>query len=415
MPSKVIAAACLFLVAGVLIFISALPWGTEKIIHVVERQQSPPEALTLLPWDASVTRLIARQMYLLGPYQPARIQHFFESSIRHRPLYAPTWVDLAQSLAREGREIEAQRYLHIAQKLWPTRARLLWRIAMSEILMGYNDRALGTLGSYLTVQPGRAIQVLTVAKRIQPQPKKLLDTLLATVSKDREDIDLIYARVLVGALRLRDAPLAKAAWTLAPRSVQRDSKIVLPYIQLFINHSDSDTARSAWATLTGTSAVANIFNPSFEQSFVNGGFGWRVRKSPGVTAKRDCQIYYHGACSLLAQFQGTNNVSFDHVAQTIPVIPGETYRLRGYWRGVDITTRSGVFLDALSKGARRAYSKIPEKTKSWNWQPFELTITIPMDSYFLHVRIRRQKTDALDRNISGSVWFDAFSLEPVAG
>ncbi len=365
------------------------------------------------PWDHKLPRLLGRKMFVFGPYLPDEIQHYLETSVKNRPLHAPTWVDLAEFTIRQGDIDKAHAYLQVATGLWPSRSKLLWRVAMLQAMMGDNDRALATLGKLLAVAPPQATQVLGVARRLQPDADQLMQNLLPSNNSKAGVAPKMVAHVLHGAVQFKDAPLARAAWKRAPPSLRRQRKIALPYIQLMINDADSDAAQAAWGAFTGYAMKEIVFNGGFEKPLLNGGLDWRVRDEDGAVSRRDCTIQYQGSCSLQVQFEGTRNVDFFHVSQIVAVIPGSTYSVRGYWRGSDITTRSGVFVEAYTLGSARRYARLPAKRKSWNWQPFEFAIEVPVETKFVQLRVRREKTDALDRNISGHVWLDAVSLKPI--
>ncbi len=405
---RVIAALILLPVAALLIVVATEPWRIERMATEIETRRTMPDRNALPVWDPVTPRMMAQRMLATGPYQPDTIRRNLETSIARRPLYAPTWVDLAQLVARAGNENQAGSYLTIARKLWPTRTPLLWRTAMSQITTGHHNHALNTLGMYLSIHPGKAAQVLPVARKLQTDPMQLVQTLTAGQPSTR-----VNAPILASAVRLKDTTLAEAAWKLSPEQVQQDPKAALPYLQHLISGGHREAAQAAWRAFTGTPARDKVFDPSFERPMTGGGFGWRAGKTPGAVIDRDCKIYYHGSCSLRVQFQGTDNVNFHHVSQIVPVIPGKSYRISGHWRGDNITTRSGVFIEAFTLGPGKRRAGIPAKIKSWRWQPFTLDITIPPTTEFLQLRIRRQKTDALDRIIAGAVWFDAITLTPV--
>ncbi len=405
---RVIAALFLFTFAALLLVVAFEPWRVERFVTDIETRRALPAQHAIPAWDPIAPRMMARRMLATGPYQPDTIQRHLETSIARRPLYAPTWVDLAQLMTREGNDKESERYLAVAGKLWPTRGRLLWRTAMAQITMGHNDRALNTLGTYLSTHPGRAHQVLTMARKLQSDPALLLQALTTGQSAIR-----VIKPILASAIHLKDAPLAHAAWESAPETIKQDPKPALPYLALLTAGGHREQAEAAWRSFTGNPARDEVYNPSFERPLTGGGFGWRAVKTAGVKVDRDCTVNYHGDCSLGVQFLGTDNVHFHHTSQIIPVTPGRTYRVNGYWRGDNITTRSGVFIEAFSPGAGKSRVRTPAKTKSWRWEPFSLDVTIPFDAEFLQLRVRRQKTDALDRIIAGKVWFDAITLTPL--
>lgn len=161
--------------------------------------------------------------------------------------------------------------------------------------------------------------------------------------------------------------------------------------------------------------METIVNGGFEQELAQAGFGWIARDVKGAKWERDDEISYQGKYSLRIDFNGKENIAYHHLWQLVPAQPGGRYRLRGQWRGAYVTTRSNPYFQVFSVAAEKNVSARSEsKRLTWDWQPFEMDLTMPEDAWFLTVRLRRNKTDALDNLISGAIWLDEISLETVS-
>ena len=151
-----------------------------------------------------------------------------------------------------------------------------------------------------------------------------------------------------------------------------------------------------------------IDNPGFEDT-LTGGLGWRTHERDGVTIARDTENPNTGTYSLKVQFPGNGNINFHNIRKYITVEPGGSYRLTFHWRAEGITTRSGPFIHLVAvAGAGNA--KTEDKWGTWDWQQQEIEFTVPDETHFVELSVRRYKTDALDNKIKGQLWLDDFSL-----
>jgi hypothetical protein len=118
--------------------------------------------------------------------------------------------------------------------------------------------------------------------------------------------------------------------------------------------------------------------------------------------------------SLRIEFLGTANLDLAQPGQIMRVRPGTSYRLRGYWSGERITTRSGVFVELYSVGTRPVVRvQTQPRRGSWDREPFELEIRVPDDGLLVGVRVRRAATKALDRLLSGTLRLDTLEFTPL--
>ncbi|MCB1715779.1 MAG: hypothetical protein KDK05_11660 [Candidatus Competibacteraceae bacterium] len=395
----------LLMVSGIALgwlYAGTLAWRSEQ------QQDTLPSraalASTLLP-VGEIALIQARNLLAQAQYSPELVERLLQQALRERPLYAPAWLDLAELAQRQGQLPEAVRYLEYARALWPQRSVFLWRLALLLIGIGQSKPALDTLAAYWLAVPQDGLQVIALARRLQAEKASWVEPLLASINT-RASTPLTYYRQLLSiAQRLQDVELARMVWHRIPESTRQEHTVLLPYVDFLLNAERYDEAAAAWAVLID--ATGDLYNGDFEQPLINGGLGWRYRERAGFRIQRDRREHYTGQYSVLIQFTGSENVNFSDLRQRIIIPGGQRYRLRGYWKAYDVSTRSGVYLELLSlhPTQRIAIASKP-RYGTWPWEPFELLVDVPDDVRLLELRLRRRATNALDNKIAGKIWLD---------
>ena len=404
---RLIALIILLSVAAVWLYAGTLFWRVEQLQNTVSSldPQLDESAIT-----GAAALIQARYFLSQAQYISTQVERLLQQALRERPLYAPAWLDLAELARRNGQMQDAVRYLEYARTLWPQRPVFLWRVALLLAGLGQTKPALDTLALYWAAVPRDGLQVIALARRLQPEHTAWVDHLLAAVNTNAIEPQMHYRQLLSVARKLHDVALAQAVWRQLPESLRQDSSLLYPYIGLLLAEGYYNEAGAAWSALTGQ--AGGVYNGGFEQPLANGGLGWRYRDQPGVRIERDRQERYSGDYSLLINFTGSENVNFAGFRQWLIVDAGKRYRLQGYWKGYDVTTRSGVYIELVSAHtANPLRVAVEPKYGTWSWDRFELLLEVPADVRLLELRVRRRATTALDNMIAGKVWLDDFIIE----
>lgn len=371
-----------------------------------------PDAVTMFSgWDGEADLIRARSLMANARYEPREVTRLLNASSRYRPLYAPVWIDLAENAYRRQDPELALAYIRLARDLWPHRALLLWRIALLQIKLGRQDDALVSLADYWRANPKDTAKVMALARRLEPQPQRLLRRLFDAAP--RRDIEPAFYRrqLFLFARSLGDPDFSFALWEQLPDGLRRDATYLYPLIELMLDKGRYQLAGQIWRQLYGGSDDNALHNGTFEQELLKGGLGWRANDGAGYRIERDARVVYHGAFSLHIAFDGTENVQLNGLSQIVIAEPGRHYRLTGYWRGEDISTRSGVFVQMQTlDGERRVVERNEPRWGSWRWQAFEFDLQMPEDAHLLQLSVRRRQTSALDKLLAGDVWLDDLKL-----
>ncbi len=182
-----------------------------------------------LPWSGGeAARQWARRLLPLSG-DASEPRNLLEISLRERPLYAPTWLDLGELLASSGDREGAARSIRVARALWPERATLQQRAAWMLVAFGPPDTAFAALMDYWAIAPQDGLRTLGLARRLEPAPEALVDAAAQVWSSGPNDA-LVYQRGLLDlARRAGDPALAQALWARLDDKSRALEDLLFPY------------------------------------------------------------------------------------------------------------------------------------------------------------------------------------------
>lgn len=161
----------------------------------------------------------------------------------------------------------------------------------------------------------------------------------------------------------------------------------------------SPDLRAAWAR-----EESNLLtNGGFE----NGYMGWGMWPEPGSNSTIDDQRAYNGLQSFRVQFDGTRDVNYYQVSQSVAVQPSRSYRVSAWlWSEqmtgqLSIEARSGDWFGGVADPVMQGSTN--------GWQRAVLEFRVPSDISRISVTIVRYGGNGL---VSGTIWVDNIVLEP---
>jgi alpha-L-arabinofuranosidase len=159
----------------------------------------------------------------------------------------------------------------------------------------------------------------------------------------------------------------------------------------------------------GIDTAANLLrNSGFEGDF----FGWnRDPDPPGALTEIDSTIAHTGSRSLRITFDGSADVNYWHVNQSIPVEPNTTYRLQAYLRVSGVHSFQSVCLIVTDgRGWDTQGYSTPDLYTTQDWTLVStIDITTLPDAQSLWVAVGRGDVGG-KFPISGTVWVDDVTL-----
>lgn len=363
-----------------------------------------PDSLSLpQPWGGYAWRQLARAAGNSWLLDPETARATIEKAARRYPVDAVQWLDLARMQARGGRQLEVPALLAKARASQPFERQTLWTVAQIALQTGQPELAETQLRQWLVQYSGDTEQALFIARRWIEEPGDLIDRVLPPGP--------LFLQQAMAVARLRgDRPLAEAVWQRLDPKPGLDEAAFLDYAQLLLDTGDAGDAFALWAR-RDPQLQAGVVNGSFSRELGQDiALNWRGGAPAGVRIVRDFNVSHSPPASLKIEFNGKENIQLAAPWILLPADAGRYYRLAGAWRAERLTTRSLPYLQLTAPGGLRETLAMP--APDFDWQPFELEFRVPAEAGLLRLELRRDATQAFDRNIDGRLWLDSIALSP---
>lgn len=364
-----------------------------------------PDALALpQPWGGYAWRQLTRIAANGWLIDPETAHATIEKAARRYPVDSDQWLALASMQARADRHVEVPVLLAKARASQPFERQALWTAVQIALQTGQSQLAEAQLRQWLVQYPGDTEQALFIARRWIDDPGELIDHILPP--------GLPFLQQAMTVARLwRDRPLAEAVWQRLDPKPGLDGDAFLNYAQLLLDTGDAKGAFDLWAQ-RDPQLQSGMANGSFSRELgQDSALNWRSRAPTGVRIERDFEVSQSPPASLKIEFNGKENIQLAAPWILLPVAAGGYYRLAGAWRAERLSTRSLPYLRLTAPGGLLETLAVP--APGFDWQPFAFEFRVPADTDLLRFELRRDATQAFDRNISGALWLDSISLSPI--
>ncbi|HEV2495113.1 MAG TPA: tetratricopeptide repeat protein [Terriglobia bacterium] len=336
------------------------------------------------------------------------------------PYDPQAWLDLGAALEFQGNTTQAEVCLRRADFLAPNLPPIQWAIANFFLLHGNLDEAFKHFKVVLQGSKQFNQVVFSTAWKASGDAPKILDELIPP-DPDAEFAYLDYLR------SQGNFDAARAVWKRIIENPQTfGASRAAGYIDGLIQSHRAAEAYGDWNDLRAKGLLPTtyaekstnlIVNPDFEEPLQNFGFDWRIFPIDGAYATQDQTTFHSPTHSLLIQFLGTQNVTYQHVIQFVRVDPNHSYRLEGFIRTQGITTDSGVRFEVRDSYNPRLLDQMSEELIGDNpgWTRLTVDFKAPPATQLVTVGIARMPSRKFDNQISGKVWVDDVSLAPSSG
>jgi len=337
---------------------------------------------------------------------PARAQTVLETSLVRYPLESPTWLALARMQASQESEFSASLAANLtaAVSVQPKNRAIQWRAAQVALHAGDQSLAEHHLRQWVEGDARDLSTALFIVRRWIDEPERLVDRMLPATEQHQ-------AEAMQFAFRQRDRHLAEVVWQQAAPDQSLESPLFLTYADFLMASGEIDRLVTLWDEFDRHYRSGEVANGDFSRALgPANGLNWRSRDTDGVRIVRDTDNFYYSPASLMLDFKGSHNLRLNNPQIRIPVEGGKRYELFGFWRASALTTRSKPYVNVRALGARLSEQiNVPDDT--FDWQRFAIELTIPPDVRLIELSIRRDATDAFDRNIDGDLWLDGVQIK----
>lgn len=335
-----------------------------------------------------------------GLLEPALAADDFRLAVACNPVYIPAWLALARVELAEGNRASANRLLDALEPMIHPVSTWKWQ----ELLLAYelrdSERFKTHLNFILNRLPYRIPEAYYLAQKYYGDAASVVPYIAA-------ENQMVYLNEL---MRTKETDAVLGLW----QKMQRDSHSIdedtqLRVCQFLLANKNLAAAKDIWLSRLGE-AAAGVHDGGFEQEPLNRAFGWVFQRNPQVSIERTAVTAYEGNKSLHLHFRGTDNVSFQHVSQIVPVAPGREYSLRFARKNSNLTTDQGVFLEVAGYQCKGLYAKSSAATGTSPWVIEELRFKVPEECQALTLRVRRKESLMFDNKIAGDYWLDGVHL-----
>lgn len=376
--------------------------GLSSVLFVERDIDSMKKSLVLNPGDAEISFRLARVYHMLMLVDEKKAEALYVKSLELNPLLSSSWLGLAELFTDNGERLKALTVLNRVEELAPLYIARLWETSILALRLGAQSMAIKNLRIVAKVDPQRRMRVFDVCWQLFNDPDLILNEVIA------DEVLPDYLRYLITRNKPEDT---FPVWKRMEKSGMVSDDIAFNYIEFLIRKDRSAEAFSIWDELFGGSKNDSLFwNGGFENEPLGRGFDWQIGKVDGVSIDFDWRKKFKGTKSLRLEFDGKHNVDFSHVSQVIPIEPDRDYLLTSYIATQGITTRNGISWDVYCYPKGNMTKSTEPLTETTDWKRVELPFHTPSDCKSVVVRLRRYKSEKLDRYISGTAWVDDVKL-----
>jgi hypothetical protein len=388
-------------------------WLADHDIHsnqlgIMER------AVALEPGNADAWDRLGRfrQWSLENPDRSKALLDFKEA-LRHDPLSAHYWMDLASAYEATGDFANARRAYGQARSVYPSSAEVMWYYG--NFLLGQQQYPEAFAEFQRAVRADSTLLPLAISRtwRATGDVNELLSQALpADVEAYLQALDYFASiQQIEPGLRVwqRLIELRK------PFELSRSFR----FLDELIRVDRAEEARRIWREALASAGLpenepANrslIWNGDFSRDFVNGGLGWRWASPLGATIDFDSPPPAHGARSVRLDFGGGANLDLSQPSEYVPVEPNRAYHFRAFLRTEGITTESGIRFSILDPHHSDSVNVLTEGlTGSHPWTAVDANVATGPQTHFVLVSLRRIPSRLFDNKLSGTAWMADVSL-----
>jgi tetratricopeptide (TPR) repeat protein len=366
----------------------------------------------------------ARNWYLLGRYlqysfedaDPQRAIGIYKKSLEIDPHATSTWLELAATYESEGDDVAARNAFLNAKKTYPLSAEVSWRYGNFLLRQGELEPAFAEIRRSVEADPGRATEAFSRCLRVEPDADVILDRVLPPKSE-------IYIAVMGDLAQDRQIENALKVWarivTMHPKIALHDAFQIVMELR---SAGRASEAHKVWEQAVDLAGLAQLEGPrnsmvwdgGFESDVTGEAYAWRFAKTSRSAQKGfDTQEKYSGKRSLRVSFDGSSDVAFYDVCQTVPAEAGTAYELSAWMKSKDLTTDQGVRIDLRPRipGVNGAITSDVRGTQPWT--RFATIWPGAKENEEVQICLRRDASDQEDNKIRGTAWVDDLALTPI--
>jgi hypothetical protein len=325
---------------------------------------------------------------------------YFRRAVTSDVLYLDAWHRLAEVAAAAGRQRSARDILAFTTGLTRNVYRWKWQQMLLARELG-DERVFFQNANYLLSHEVLEQDALQLLHSYFGGDEEAVAGVLETAH---------WEAYLKWLMRWSMVDKTLTIWQRLMESQLPDTELGLKYAHFLLHQKRIKASWDIWRRYRGGEQITN---PGFESDITQRGFDWRFRneRSENWQIRRVSDTSHEGDYALKIDFKGRENVSFHHLYQIIAAESLAQYRLSYAWKGSNITTDQGLFVEVSSYDSKGLYTVGPLMVGSSDWRQEVIEFTLPENSQAAIIRLRRRPSHRFDNKISGTLWVDDFRIE----
>lgn len=405
------------LVSGLVIFFSAKAYVAARW-----DASSDPEmwvrAAKLEPGNAEYWRHagLLRQ-WDVNPSDMRDAVHYLQVAAKVNSRSSGVWMDLADTYATAGDAERARAAYERAQTSFPMSAEVAWRYGNFLLYQENYAEAYPKIRKAIVLDPSLTGSALTECWQANPDVGPILKALLPDKSE-------YYVSAMGFFLAQKLVDPAVAVWNRQrERGLPAEIDETVALVDALIGEDRVGDAQQIWKSGLQRSnwpqdsekSGSLVMNGGFENEIANGGFDWREVSLSGANFDFDSAFVHSGTRSLRVEFDGSENLDFEHVFQYVAVAPETRYHFSAFVRTENITTDSGIGFEILDvRRPDRVHVMTPAFNGTNPWTLVESDFVTGPETRVVKVMLRRVPSWKFDNKLGGTVWVDDVALAPNA-
>jgi tetratricopeptide (TPR) repeat protein len=160
----------------------------------------------------------------------------------------------------------------------------------------------------------------------------------------------------------------------------------------------------------GQAPLNLMWNGSFENDPLRGGFDWRYPEMPAVKFQIDLQDRIEGLKCMKITFGGTN-IAFSHLGQIVPVPRPGNYVLEYFLKAEGLSTDQTPYFSVTGYPEPRCASlrtgMFPASTP---WRKETVTFAVNEGCPAIRLTLQRDRSAKFDNELKGTLWLDNIKI-----
>lgn len=387
---------------GILLSLAMLQLSIARHEQTVHSSTSGSAAILESLYSPYLLTWHGKRLHLLEG-EVIRAERLFQRALQQNPIFIPAWLGLAELNNDLGRKAASQAILQYVDHLSTDISRWRWDKALLAYQLGRFDILERDLAYIINKIPGRSRQnALKMAFSIWHEPQELLSRI------GTQNVLYLFNH----AAQTAQLDTALALWPyIEAMGVEAHEKEVLAFLNALILDHKIAAAIPIWRKYFN--ADSWLYDGGFQEEPLNTAFGWRVGKPKGSTWRIEQNKGVEKFQAMRLHFSGTENISYSHLSQIMPLVSARSYSFSGWLKTADLTTDQRPYLEIVGYQCTMPPATTEIMAKDQPWTPFTLVFNVPEECAAVEMRVRRLPSKHLDNLLAGDLWLRDLQVDNI--